>query len=285
MRWNEIINESSDWDLSGFWITDTGERIDVNHDKGTHHANVALDHFMDYLDFSDFSEPIDPYNDEYIADMALDAAFDNGWIRVSTSPREIDITFWKLNRNSLNSLRNHLKDEQPVNLYVLDHAAEFGSLKELFRKLNEIFHSRHVVTEEFFDAFRSNRQTTIEIFKNPTKKELNSINSENLIRGLLTDDSLFVWNAYDSIHYEVSQHLNLNYDNSVGIYLYYSPSEHPDIAVTVTDYNRSGKWFHNPDLYEWIVNHPAWWMDPSYIDVSYYDESIVGKWEDINPED
>lgn len=278
MRWIEI-NESSDWDLSGFWITDTGERIDVNHDKGTHHANVALDHFIDYLDFTGFTEPIDPYNDEYIADMALEVAFDNGWIRVSTSPQEIDVTFWKLNRNSLNSLRNQLKNEQPVNLYVLDHAAEFTSLKDLLRKINEIFHSKNIVNEEFFDAFRSNRQTTVEIFKNPTKKELNSINSENLIRGLLTEDSLFVWNAYDSIHYEVSQHLNLNYDNSVGIYLWYSPAE-SDISVQVTDYNREGRWHHNPELKDWILNHPAWWTTD--IDVSYYDETVVGKWEDIN---
>jgi len=148
MRWNEIINESqSHWDLAGFWLTDTGERIDVDHNKDIHHADIALAEFRDFIDFSDFSEPIDPY-DEYIFEMALEAAFDSGWVRVSTSPREIDVTFWKLNRNSLISLRNHLKNEQPVSMYVLDHVAEFESLKELFRKLNEIFHSQQGVVKK-----------------------------------------------------------------------------------------------------------------------------------------
>ncbi len=134
------------------------------------------------------------------------------------------------------------------------------------------------LNEEFFDAFKGTDQTT-ELFINPTKKELNAINSKNLIRGFLTKDSLIVWNAYDSIHFEVSRHLNLNPDTSVGIYLYYSPHD-PNIGVDVTDYNR-GKWYHNPKLKDWILNHPAWWVDVDYIDISYYDEAIVGKWEDL----
>lgn len=141
MRWHEIINEAV-WDLAGYWITNTGERLDVDHDAGVHHAKVALDHFIDYIDFS---EPIDPYNDQYILDMAVEAAFDSDWIRVSTSPREIDLAFWELNPNSLRSLRTHLRNEQPVPRYVLDarnNVGEFSSLKDLFRKLNEIFYSK-----------------------------------------------------------------------------------------------------------------------------------------------
>lgn len=154
MRWNEIINESAVWDLAGFWITNTGERINVDHNKGIHHANIAVDEFLEYLDLTDF-EPIDSYDDrdnmiwaDDILDMAVDAAFDEGWVRVSTSGQEIDVTFWKLNRNSLISLRKHLTNEQPVSTYVLDHVAEFGSLKELFRKLNEIYHTKHGVIKK-----------------------------------------------------------------------------------------------------------------------------------------
>ena len=150
MRWNEIINESIEWDLAGFWITETGERIEVDHDKGVHHANIALDHFIDYLDFSDFSEPIDPYNDEFITDMAIEAAFDSGWVRVSTSPREINVTYWKLNRNSLISLKKHIANEQPVPSYRIEKYTgdvdifvdKVGDLKEYFRKLNKIYHSK-----------------------------------------------------------------------------------------------------------------------------------------------
>ncbi len=135
------------------------------------------------------------------------------------------------------------------------------------------------VNEEFLDAFKR-EQKTVELFKNPTKKELNAINSKNLIRGFLTKDSLIVWNAYDGIHFEVARYLDLNPDNSVAIYLYYSPHD-PNIGVDVTDYNR-GKWYHNPKLKDWILNHPAWWVDIDYIDISYHDEAIVGKWEDLN---
>lgn len=142
MRWNEIIKEGSEWNLSGFWITDTGERIEVDHNNGLHHADIALDEFLKYLDLSDLSNSIDPSNDEYTIDMALEAAFDTGWIRVSISAHEVDVTFWKLNKNSFDSLRKHLSNEQPVSNYVLDHVAEFDSLRSLFSELSKIFHNR-----------------------------------------------------------------------------------------------------------------------------------------------
>lgn len=140
------------------------------------------------------------------------------------------------------------------------------------------------LTEEFFDAYKKvsgiSGKTYVELFKQPTKSELLALDktSGDFIRGFLTNDSLFVWNAYNALHYEIAHFLKLSSTNDVGIYLSYSPTH---ISVVVTDFVKLGsKWYHNPNLKDWIINHPGW-NTKAKIEVDYFDSAIVGDWADL----
>ena len=56
------------------------------------------------------------------------------------------------------------------------------------------------------------------IFKNPSQNDL-TIYSQTVpqIRGTITDDDLYIWDAYDATHNEVDQHLPGEYVNCIWI--------------------------------------------------------------------
>jgi hypothetical protein len=151
MRWYEII-ESKEWDLKGYWITDKGERMDVDHNRGSHHADIVFDQFADYVDWDDvFAMHDTPQDyeiakdDDFARDTVLDAAFDNGWIRVSTSRSgsSIDIVFRKsqVTKISLNVLKREIKNDyfKHYNVDVGGNSMmSFDTQEKLFRYLNEL---------------------------------------------------------------------------------------------------------------------------------------------------
>lgn len=144
MRAYEILTETS-WDLDGFWITETGKRLDINYDEEINHANIALDAFSN-VDMSDSNVDLSDDDAENAVDDAMTAAYNNGWIRVVISQHEISVDFFKLNRISLGSLRKNITG-YPVPKYTLSVNRDldtsysydvFGSFKGLFKKLNQL---------------------------------------------------------------------------------------------------------------------------------------------------
>lgn len=138
------------------------------------------------------------------------------------------------------------------------------------------------LTEFFFNGFKNRNGNYVELFINPTSKELQQLANHDTIRAFLTEDDCIAWDPSLAIHYEVSENIDLDKNSAVSILLYYTPSE-PDILILVTDFTKKSQWFHNPELADWIKNHSyiQSLADEDYIEISYFDEDVYGDWEDI----
>lgn len=143
------------------------------------------------------------------------------------------------------------------------------------------------IKEKFYDSFVNviyGHRHDVEIYKNPTRGELSALikdSSSDFLRAYLTSDSLYVWEPSTGLHYSIREHMGLDKNKVLGIYLFYNPSHHNDIDVQVTDSTKGTKWFHNPNVAGWIRSRPVWWSNPDDIVVSYFDEAEVGEWEDM----
>jgi|GEM_PF-4260096 len=144
--------------------------------------------------------------------------------------------------------------------------------------------AREFLFELFFNGFENRNRKYVELFINPTSKELQQLESHDTIRAFLTEDDCIAWDSNLALHYEVSENINLD-KNTVSILLYYTPSE-PNILILVTDFTKKSQWFHNPNLADWIKDHPyiQSLADEGYIDISYFDEDIYGDWENLEDE-
>ena len=49
----------------------------------------------------------------------------------------------------------------------------------------------------------------------------------------------------------------------------------------MTDSTEGTKWHNNPKVADWIRKRPVWWINPKDIVISYYNEDVVGEWEDL----
>ncbi len=143
------------------------------------------------------------------------------------------------------------------------------------------------IKEEFYDSFVNvifNLEHVVEIYKNPTRKEMSEllkVGSSDFLRGYITDNALYVWHPSVGLHHSVREHMGLDKNKVLGIYLFYHPAHHNDIDVQVTDSTKGTKWHHNPNVADWIRARPFWWINPADIVISYYDEDEVGEWEDM----
>lgn len=147
--------------------------------------------------------------------------------------------------------------------------------------------AKEFLKEEFYDSFINtiyNQKHMVEIYKNPTRKELAELSEPEegaIIRAYLTNDSLYAWKPSTGLHGSIRDHMGLDKNKALGIYLFYNPAYHNDIDIQITDSTKGTKWHHNPNVAEWIRLRPVWWINPKNITISYYDEAIVGKWEDL----
>lgn len=81
------LKETIDYDYSdmnGFWITDKGEILEVDHKSNIHHPDVVMDYYGPQNFFDSEEEMHDDYAYEAASDHAHDVALGDGWIRVTT---------------------------------------------------------------------------------------------------------------------------------------------------------------------------------------------------------
>ena len=140
--------------------------------------------------------------------------------------------------------------------------------------------------EALLTAFKTPRNKEyVEVYVNPTRTEIGRLQNDpydTMLRGFLTTDGrIIIWNVNHATHFQMAERLGLRREDVVGIYLWVDPKNWHYAEIQVTDFTSRTKWHHNPELADWIREHPAWWMDGNYIDIGYYDEAIVGPWEEL----
>lgn len=141
-------------------------------------------------------------------------------------------------------------------------------MKSFRQFLDEAFHSAMI---------NSRTKEPVEIFKNPSRKELKSVTEYGEAGGWLHGKDLYVFNRMKGIHFETKPHMNFSSEHEpVSIMLAHN---NKNAHVLVTDATSKTSWHHNPDIHSYITNHPHLTkMFPEGVGISYWDESIHGPW-------
>jgi len=129
---------------------------------------------------------------------------------------------------------------------------------------------------------RYGRPREVDVFKNPSRKELLECSDWDGCAGILLGSDMYVWK--NELHALVVE--QLGFDNQEIIPLRIGLDGSNIVGVQVSDYSGRTKWHHNPDIYHAIINHPIIRLYGKGIDtdyfVSYYDEAINGPWHEDN---
>lgn len=132
-----------------------------------------------------------------------------------------------------------------------------------------------------------NGNQTAEVFKNPRPgtKEWREILGEygDGARAFLVGGDVFMWDSLGAIHHQVGEQLKPG-RSAIPVEFYIHKNKLT--GVRVTDYSQRTGWDHNPGVVEAIKNHPfvKKYADTDF-EVSFWDETIVGDWADLAPED
>jgi hypothetical protein len=139
--------------------------------------------------------------------------------------------------------------------------------------------SNKYVTESFFHGFENSMgysgKKWVEIFKNPTQRELQTIGNYN-IGMILTTNDVFVWDRNNAYHKHILKELK----NTNGIPILFD-YEGKKAFCLITDASTITPYHHNPKTKQTILNNP-WMKKFNDIEVDYYDSAIVGDWEKLN---
>jgi hypothetical protein len=123
----------------------------------------------------------------------------------------------------------------------------------------------------------------VDIFRNPSSKEWREIGgNDNGVRGYLVGDDLLVWDTGKTLHFEVREQLKLN-DKAIPVYIYGMLRQR--VEVVVSDASKNTPWFHNPEVSEAIRENAFMQTNFKGISVGYFDEDIVGDWENLHDDD
>lgn len=124
------------------------------------------------------------------------------------------------------------------------------------------------------------------VFVNPSRTEMRGLQMNYMARGWLSGDgqTLVAWCGYDAIHNHVLHAYLQNF--AWGQTKNRIPVEIWGNTVQVTDSSRNTVWHHNPYLKQLLMASPAVRraLGGPPKEINYYDEAIVGPWEELTPE-
>lgn len=124
----------------------------------------------------------------------------------------------------------------------------------------------------------------IEVFWNPDRKTYRQLNKEiDILRGFIFPQSnkVLLWNAYDAMHYAVSNTLKEQYPEIKNAI----PVEMAGKYMVVTDYSKNTGWHESQDVAQTVKNTPAVQnIIPHGPEINYYNEAIVGDWSKLEDE-
>jgi hypothetical protein len=217
MAYGGINNESSAPNIRGFWITDKGEFISCDYDNDKHHGDLLNNHF----DLPSVRKTQNHF-DWNIYEKNIVVALQHGWVRCSSSTRDINIQWVDpLSQETKKTLLKWISEYGKMfEVMHIDKPYSTGSdyYKEptkFYAILKTLLEKQHKLKEykiEKAEVGKNNREITI--YKNPNYKEMQELYDKVLktteIRGLLDDSGiLYVWKAYEANHDSVALSLGV----------------------------------------------------------------------------
>lgn len=151
---------------------------------------------------------------------------------------------------------------------------EYGDVNKMMRSVDEkLVHS--------FETNYGRGDNYVEVFQNPTTKELKECKPHYEIGALLTDKDMYVWDREKAYHNNVKTQLKL--PEALSLLLIPDNSNINRMDILVTDAVKGTKWDDNPQTAAFIRNHP--FFRGKQIDhIMYWNEDIVGDWSKLKPE-
>lgn len=142
----------------------------------------------------------------------------------------------------------------------------YGDVNREFR--NEAFvHS--------FETTIGGQTNYVEVFKNPSAKELKECKPNYEVGAILDGRDIYVWNREKALHKTVMGQMKLT--NSLPLLLIPDNTNPNRFDILVTDATKGTPWDHNPKVARYIKSHP--FFRGKQIDhIMYWDEDIVGDW-------
>ncbi len=134
------------------------------------------------------------------------------------------------------------------------------------------------ILETFAHGFvpQYGRGQACEVFKNPDRREYKAAKADNDdVRAFLVGDDIYVWNTFQAVHRAVRDELKLP-DTAVPLNLYGTPGS--EGLANVSDATQGTPLWHNPEVYDMVQEHPYLLRAFTEIEITYYDEAIVGDW-------
>lgn len=173
-----------------------------------------------------------------------------------------------------------------INLIMMcSHSEIEGKRMKSTRKKLSAYLGEGDLIEKYQTGFKGIKGEMADIFRNPTTKEWRECEQYNEVRGMVVGDDLLIWNPYTAVHQMVRDELNLPRE---AIPLTIMGILRGEAHVTVTDNSAQTPWHHNPEVARAIRSCGYVQNNFTDIEISYYDESIVGDWnapEDDGDED
>ena len=123
---------------------------------------------------------------------------------------------------------------------------------------------------------RAGEKIYVEVFKNPTSRELKEVTAHDEFGLILDGNDAYVWNRDKAYHTQVMHHLNKK--NVLPLQAYV---ETDGMSVMVTDASKHTDWHHNPHVVGFIMSHP-FFRGKKLKDIVFWDEDIVGNWADLS---
>lgn len=135
---------------------------------------------------------------------------------------------------------------------------------KLFEKFHASFEN-HLI--------RAGEKVYVEIFKNPTERELKECTSRMQFGLILNDMDAYVWNRDKAYHTQVMHELKLG----KGCLPLLAGKDATGYSLYITDASKHTDWHHSWEAENFIRNHPFFRNRP-IADLTYYDVDVVGDW-------
>lgn len=128
--------------MGGYWITNKGNILEVDHKNGQHHADLAFDYYLtpELFDPNEFESEAEARDDDFVRGTVMEAAIDDGWIRITTSRREmgVELNSYKTDKTNIRKLMNLVNKDQEYDRYVLNPG-----------RFNEEYHTKRQFLQRF----------------------------------------------------------------------------------------------------------------------------------------
>jgi len=152
----------------------------------------------------------------------------------------------------------------------------YGSLPDDFRQQYKTrigdLPDDMIIKESIIDSFELDNHY-VEVFKNPTSKELKSCIEHGQFGAFLQNNDIYVFNRMRAYHQSIRSRNKQILDQSLSLLVWV---ETDGYSVLVTDNNERTKWHNNPSTEEYIRNHP--FFKNKIKDILYFNQDIVGDW-------